>query len=108
MIFNLIPTVPACFKTGRCYYLPMKTRHLKRRFLSRLSLKESWVIFFILGIIMMNYPFLHIFNKNIIIHGIPLLLIYIIGGWAVSILVIFLFTKSIRSGSDEQSGPENQ
>lgn len=86
----------------------MKTRYLKHRFLSRLSLKESWIIFFILGIIMMDYPFLQIFNKNIIIHTVPLLLIYLIGGWAVSILVIFLFTKSIQSNSDDQSGPENQ
>lgn len=86
----------------------MKTRHLKRRFFSRLSLRESWVIFFILGIIMMNYPFLHIFNKNIMVHKVPLLLIYIIGGWAVSIMVIYLFTKSIHPDSDEQSGPDNK
>lgn len=85
----------------------MKTRHLKRRFLSRLSLKESWVIFFILGIIMMNYPFLHIFNKNIIIYGVPLLFVYIIGGWAISILVIFLFTKSIHADINDKNGPGN-
>lgn len=69
-------------------------------------MKESWIIFFILGIIMMNYPFLHIFNKNHIFHGIPLLFIYIVGGWAISILVIFLFTQAIKTTSEDQDGPE--
>lgn len=82
----------------------MKPRIIKHRFLSRLRLKESWIIFFFLGIIMMNYPFLHIFNKSITIEGVPLLFVYIIGGWAVSILVIFLFTHSIRTESDDDTG----
>lgn len=80
----------------------MKTRQIKHRFYTRLRLRETWVIFFILGIIMMNYPFLHIFNKNIIFYTIPLLYIYIIGGWALSILVIYLFTKAIHSEDDDK------
>jgi len=71
----------------------------------RLRLRETWVIFFILGIIMMNYPFLHIFNKNVIIYSIPLLYVYIIGGWALSILVIYLFTKAIHNENDDDRGP---
>lgn len=62
------------------------------------------MIFFILGIIMMNYPFLHIFNKNIIVYTVPLLYVYIIGGWFVSILVIYLFTKAIHSEDDDDRG----
>jgi len=85
----------------------MKSRKIKQRFYTRLSLKETWVIFFIMGIIMMNYPFLHIFNKSVIIYGIPLLYVYIIGGWAVSILVIYLFTKSINTGNGDTRGPDN-
>jgi hypothetical protein len=81
----------------------MKPDRLKHHFLSRLSLRESWIIFFILGIIMLNYPFLHIFNKPVEIFGLPVLLIYIIGGWAASILVIYLFTKSIKSGDDNDN-----
>jgi hypothetical protein len=55
---------------------------------------------------MMNYPFLHIFNKNVMVRGIPLLFIYLIGGWAVSILVIFLFTQSIKTNDEDQNGSE--
>jgi len=84
----------------------MKPDRLKHSFLDRLRLKESWVIFFILGIIMLNYPFLHIFNKQTLIFSFPLLFIYIFGGWSISILVIYLFTKSIDTGRDTKDSNE--
>lgn len=62
-----------------------------------LSLKESWVIFFVLGIVMMNYPFLGIFNKAANFFNIPLLYLYFYTGWLVSIVVIFIFTRVIRN-----------
>jgi hypothetical protein len=83
----------------------MEPEKLKRTFLHRLSLKESWVIFFILGLIMLNYPFLSIFNKPIILLGFPLTFLYIFGGWGVSILVIYLFTISIRHDKRPPDGP---
>ena len=46
---------------------------IRKRILHRLQLRESWVIFFILGIIMMNFPFLHVFNKADTLFGFPLL-----------------------------------
>lgn len=76
--------------------LTMRPEHLKHNFFHRLSLKESWIIFFILGLIMLNYPFLHMFNKPTSFLTMPLLFIYIIGGWFISILVIYLFTRSIK------------
>jgi predicted membrane protein len=85
----------------------MEPEKLKRTFLHRLSLKESWVIFFILGLIMLNYPFLSIFNKPIILLGFPLSFIYIFGGWWVSILVIYLFTLSIKHENRSDNGPDN-
>ena len=86
----------------------METEKIKRNFLNRLSLKESWVIFFILGLIMLNYPFLHIFNKPEIFFGFPFMYIYITGGWAFSILVIYLFTKSIQQNNVNSSGSDNR
>lgn len=76
------------------------TKHL-RRFLQRLQLTESWVIFFILGIIMMNFPFMDIFNKPITILGFPLMYLYLFIGWAVSIFVIYLFTLAIDHNDDK-------
>lgn len=80
----------------------MKREQLKHRFFSSLRLKESWVIFFILGIIMLNYPFLDIFNKSIDILGFPILVIYFTGGWFISILVIYLFSKSINTTENRE------
>jgi uncharacterized membrane protein YkvI len=59
--------------------------------------KEAWVIFFILGIIMINYPFIHIFNKSDTLFGIPLLVLYFLLGWPLSILVIYLFTRHVSN-----------
>jgi len=74
------------------------------RLLRNLQLRESWIIFFILGIIMMNFPFLHIFNKPFTIGGFPLLFIYFTIGWAVSIGVIYLFTMAIKPDVHDDKG----
>lgn len=54
--------------------------------------KEWWVILFILGIIVLNYPFIEIFNKIIFVFGYPIFFLYIYVGWAISIFIIFLYT----------------
>ncbi len=67
---------------------------LKADLYKRLNLKEAWVIFFILGIIMMNYPFINIFNKASQFLGLPVFYLYLYLGWLVSIVVIYLFVKA--------------
>jgi len=68
------------------------------------ALREAWIICFILGLIMLNYPFIHIFNKTTQLLGIPLLVLYLLLGWPLSILVIHLFSKYLdrkRGGDGE-------
>ena len=72
-------------------------KRLFTRVMHRLQLRESWIIFFILGIIMMTFPFLHIFNKPITFLGLPLMFLYLMAGWAVSISVIYLFMRAYSS-----------
>ncbi len=72
----------------------------------KLPLKDAWVIWFVLGVVMLNYPFLHIFNKDVLIFGIPLTVLYFYIGWPVSIFVIYLFSVYLGSHTDEHS-PEN-
>ncbi|MBT1071805.1 hypothetical protein [Pelotalea chapellei] len=79
---------------------------LHHKLLRRLQLRESWIIFFIMGIIMMNFPFLHIFNKANIVLGFPIFFLYLFVGWAVSIFVIYLFTLAI--GHNEVRQRENR
>ncbi|MDA8414770.1 MAG: hypothetical protein M0023_13405 [Desulfobacteraceae bacterium] len=81
----------------------MKISRVRQRVMHRLQLRESWVIFFVLGIIMLNFPFLHIFNKSDTLFGFPLLFLYFTLGWAFSIFVIYLFTLASRQPTDNHS-----
>ncbi|GFO64419.1 hypothetical protein [Geomonas paludis] len=77
----------------------MKT-NLKQIVLHRLKLKDTWVIAFILGLVMMNYPFISIFNKPTLPFGIPLLYLYLLTGWVFSIFIVYLFSRAARKDSD--------
>ncbi|MDF1580130.1 MAG: hypothetical protein P1P74_05040 [Desulfuromonadales bacterium] len=66
------------------------------------QLRDAWILFFILGIIMLNYPFLEIFNKTVQVMGIPLLVAYFFIGWPISILVIFFFSRSLTTKGDKK------
>ena len=70
-----------------------------------LHLREAWVIFFVLGLVMLNFPFLHIFNKDVQIFGIPLLILYLMVGWPLSILVVYLFSLLLGSEAAEDGPP---
>jgi len=55
--------------------------------------REAWGACFLLGVVMLNYPFLEIFNKLVLVFGIPLPILYLLIGWPFSIGVIYLFTR---------------
>lgn len=74
----------------------------------KLPLRDAWLIWFILGVVMLNYPFLHIFNKNVLIFGIPLTILYFFIGWPVSIFVIYLFSIYLGRHSDQEAVEKNQ
>jgi hypothetical protein len=44
---------------------------------------------------MLNYPFIHIFSKQLTILGIPLLYLYLQLGWFASIMIVILFRHAI-------------
>lgn len=73
----------------------------------KLPLRDAWVIWFGLGVIMLNYPFLHIFNKNILIFGIPLTILYFFIGWPVSIFVIYLFSVYLGHDTEQEADLQN-
>lgn len=61
-------------------------KRLFTKIIHSMQLPESWIIFFILGIIMMTFPFLDIFNKPVLLFGVPLLFLYLTAGWMISII----------------------
>ena len=68
-------------------------------------IKEGWGAFCLLGVIMLNYPFIHIFNKpHEVGFGFPLMVVYLFIGWPISIFVIYLFSRYlVNSDSVGQS-----
>lgn len=74
----------------------------------KLPLKDAWVIWFVLGVVMLNYPFLHIFNKDILIFGFPLTVLYFYIGWPVSIVIIYFFSVYLGKLSEEESSESLQ
>lgn len=71
-----------------------------------LFFQEAWRLFFFLGIILINYPFVQIFDKPFNINGIPLLLLYFLIGWPLSILVSFLFSRHHRTDQNPDKEKE--
>ena len=68
---------------------------------SRSKLRQWWWIAFVLGALMINYPFLQIFNRCTTLFGIPLLFLYFLFGWAASIAVIGLYVWALRRAPPE-------
>ncbi len=67
------------------------------------SIREAWILCLILGLVMINFPFIHIFNSEQLIFGIPELVFYFFTGWPISIAVIWIFVRFIRNGSQDSS-----
>jgi len=66
------------------------------------SLREAWILCLILGLVMINFPFIHIFNTQGMIWGIPKLILYFFAGWPISIAVIWFFARYIEKDSQNR------
>ncbi len=77
-------------------------------------IKEGWGAFCLLGVIMLNYPFIHIFNKpHEVGFGFPLMVLYLFIGWPISIFVIYLFSRylvhpDVAGQSDDETDGESE
>ncbi len=68
------------------------------------SIREAWILCLILGLIMINFPFIHIFNTNQLIFGIPQLILYFYIGWPASIVVIWIFVRLMDKDTSNNAG----
>jgi hypothetical protein len=66
------------------------------------STKEAWILCLILGIILINFPFIHIFDNERMIFGLPPLVLYFFIGWPASIGVTWLFVRQMNRESQLQ------
>ncbi|MHB8767171.1 MAG: hypothetical protein ACYDA8_22910 [Deferrisomatales bacterium] len=58
-------------------------------------LRQGWVIAFLLGAMMINFPFLQICNRPAFLFGVPLLYLYLFVGWGASIGVIAFYAWAL-------------
>lgn len=66
------------------------------------SIREAWILCLILGLVMINFPFIHIFNTDQLIFNIPELVLYFFIGWPLSIFVIWLFVHNMGTDVADQ------
>jgi Zn-dependent protease with chaperone function len=72
----------------------------------RLKLKDTWAICFVLGLVMLNFPFISIFNRSDSFpFGLPLLYFYLLAGWFISIVIIYLFSRAAARDADSGGAP---
>lgn len=72
------------------------------------QLRQGWLIFFLLGLVMLNYPFLQTVNSSQLIFGFPLLWLYFFVGWPLSILVVYLFTRTVLMNTEPDEHTDTQ
>jgi hypothetical protein len=72
------------------------------------KLNKRLVALFLLGCVLFNYPILSLFNLEIPVFGLPLLLVYIFGIWCLLIGLMALATmfrsKEHKDDSDDAGG----
>jgi len=61
-----------------------------------LSQKDFWILLFFLGWVLLNWPLLSLTN-DIILLGMPAILIYISAVWMILILLMYLFDRGNSS-----------
>jgi len=54
------------------------------------------VAVFLLGALLFNYPMLALFNREVAVHGIPLLYFYVFLAWALLIALLALVIERSR------------
>lgn len=71
------------------------------------SIREAWILFMVLGLCMINFPFIHIFVNGQHLFGIPKLVLYFMLGWPASIVVIWLFVRALdRTANGTLQSPD--
>ncbi|UFS69678.1 hypothetical protein LPW11_17500 [Geomonas sp. RF6] len=77
-------------------------KRLKEMVLKRLWLRDTWVIAFLLGFLVLNYPFLGVFNKPALVIGIPLLYLYLQLGWLAFLFMAYFFSRAQERKHDDE------
>ncbi len=77
--------------------------------MGRLGLKNAKLTgLFLLGCVLFNYPILSLFNREILVFGVPLIYLYLFLVWIVFVMLIACATRIKASSSLEKQASENK
>ncbi len=69
--------------------------------MSRMTLTgQRLVALFLLGCLLLNFPLLYLFERDLVIAGVPLLFVYVFVAWAALIVLLALVVE--RGGDDAE------
>lgn len=63
---------------------------------------KLWALLGILIFLLLNYPLLQIFNRETLLGGIPVLILYLHGVWILAIAGLYLLSRRLISGQPGQ------
>ena len=80
----------------------MFTRHSEQH-------RSIWLFLSIFFAVLFSFPLLQVFNRNTLVFGIPLLILYLLLGWLFFICIIYRFTCRLKkNGAAEDSGRDEE
>jgi hypothetical protein len=68
--------------------------------------RELCLLISLLFLLVFNYPLVLAFNRTLPVFGIPLIILYLLGGWLLFIFVTFLVVRN--PGRNEGEVPEEE
>lgn len=63
--------------------------------------RQNLTMFSILLLVLFTYPFIALADKPLLVNGIPLLYLYIIIVWVITIMILYRLTASKKKKADE-------
>jgi len=63
---------------------------------------KFWALLGILIFLLLNYPLLQIFNRDTLLGGIPVLILYLLGVWILAIAGLYILSRRLTSGQPGQ------
>lgn len=65
-------------------------------------IRGAWLFGLLLSIVFFNYPFILMFNRSRLLFGLPLAVVYLLGGWLLFIGGIYLFVRRLDHHGDSE------
>ncbi len=69
-------------------------------------IRDAWLLGCLAALVGFNYPFVGIFNRLTPLGGVPLSLLWLLGGWLLLILWIYLLVRHIKRTTLEEEDDE--